>query len=459
MTRNNSRKSQYKKRYTGIATRIYATDLVYSTIVEKKNFDASLDKLSASKKLDDRDRKFAHHIATTTLRHYGRLSALVKNELAPQRRNNTADWLIILLATALAQLIILKTPPHAVTNSIVEAAKQKYRSRKVANFVNALLRRIQAQAGEKFDALGVKQDLPFWLREKLKKQWGEGKLSAILTARPTAPPLHICAPRVNAAEIEACGLKHICHDSFEAMQGSSILDRLNDSKNQEDSLSHFWVQDVAAGLPVHLLGDLNGKIVLEFCAAPGGKTAQLAAKGARIIAIEQRATRAQLLQKNLARLGREKQVEIRIADGRNFKPETHNPQLYDLILLDAPCSAVGTLRRHPDVVWTKNVKQIRSITQVQEALIHQAFSLLAPGGTMIYAICSWLEEEGADLISKTLSKPENHPFFRRPIGENEIDPWDPEILTPEGDIITDARQWQAFGGADGFFISRIQRKS
>ena len=209
------------------------------------------------------------------------------------------------------------------------------------------------------------------------------------------------------------------------------------------------MQDAAAALPARLLPDLAGRTAIDLCAAPGGKTAQLAAAGAQVIAVEASAKRAERLRANLARLGLE--AEIVIADAREWRPA--HP--VERLLLDAPCTATGTIRRHPDIAWHKTPADVARLAGLQRQLLAAAVEMLRPGGVLVYASCSLQPEEGALLIEAALA--EGLPLERLAIERAELGGL-PVDLTAEGDVRTLPCHLAGRGGIDGFFIARLRRR-
>lgn len=215
----------------------------------------------------------------------------------------------------------------------------------------------------------------------------------------------------------------------------------------------WWVQDAAASIPARLLGDVTGLDVLDLCAAPGGKTAQLANAGARVVALDRSAARLTRLTENLNRLSL--QAETIAADALEWRPEG---KLFDAILLDAPCSSTGTIRRHPDVPWLKAETDLVQLTSLQQRLLDHAVTLLKPGATLVYCVCSLEPEEGADQIKALLAR--NPTIARKPIAAAEVFN-QAEFVTPDGDLRTLPQylpdpepQWS---GLDGFFAARLTR--
>ena len=203
------------------------------------------------------------------------------------------------------------------------------------------------------------------------------------------------------------------------------------------------MQDAAAALPARLLGDVRGKRVLDLCAAPGGKTLQLAAAGATVTAVDKSGARLKRLKENLART--KLSAEVIAADALTFRAEP-----FDAILLDAPCSSTGTLRRHPDVAWLRRPTDIRSLSELQGKLIAAAGALLKPGATLVYAVCSLEPEEGPGVVAEAL----RNGWRRAPLTPAEIPA---EFITADGDLRTLPSQWPEIGGLDGFYATRLVR--
>ena len=210
----------------------------------------------------------------------------------------------------------------------------------------------------------------------------------------------------------------------------------------------WWVQDAAAALPARLLGEVRGRTVLDLCAAPGGKTLQLASAGARVTAVERSPARVGILRENLARTGLE--AKIITADARDLTAK----EKFDAVLLDAPCSATGTLRRHPDAAWLRRPDDIRALCELQSQLLNAAAGFLKTGGALVYAVCSLEPEEGEGAIAAALK---TGAWSRDPIAAGEIAGAD-EFLTPEGALRTLPSHWPDIGGLDGFYAARLLRR-
>ena len=210
----------------------------------------------------------------------------------------------------------------------------------------------------------------------------------------------------------------------------------------------WWVQDAAAALPARLVPNPTGKRVYDLCAAPGGKAAQLFSAGAQVTAVDRSDKRLEIMKRNLKRLGMT--IELHCADILSWHPK----KLADAVLLDAPCSATGTIRRHPDITLLKSLSDVRRLAKLQLEMINAAAKLVRPGGHLVYAVCSLQPEECQRVVNKFLLT--NEQFKRDPVTPTEIDNVS-EFITPAGDIRTLPSHWKEWGGLDGFFAARIKR--
>ncbi len=378
-------------------------------------------------RLSTRDRAFARSLYTNTLRRLGEIDALLRTRL--QRR--PALRVMNLLRLGVTQLHVLRTPPHAAVAETVTLAPAHARG-----LVNAVLRRLTDAPFE--DA--PERNAPAWLRARWTAAYGGAGFAAIAAAHAIEPPLDLTVkadPDAWAARLDAVRLPN---GTLRLARAGMIEDLPGYAEGA------WWVQDVAASLPAALLGPVAGMGVLDLCAAPGGKTAQLAAAGARVTAVEAAPGRAETLRRNLNRLRLD--AEIVVADARGDGPT------FAHILLDAPCTATGTVRRHPDILWSKRPENLARPVRHQRDLLDAAIARLAPGGTLVYAVCSLEPEEGSDQIEAALNR---HPgLARREIAADELGGL-PLRPTPEGDLRTLPSDLGDQGGMDGFFIGRLTR--
>ncbi len=405
-------------------TRHCAFQLLTAVLVQHRPLDDALDALPAH--VAARDRAAAHRIAATALRHCGTLEAVLEPHL---RRAPPPPVRHVLLLGA-AALLFLDTPAHAAVGTAVELA----RAEKLAPFaglVNAVLRKLaEAGPGILAELDMPRLDTPAWLWAA----WGE-RARAIATAHQKEAPLDLTlkpgvAPPAGAVMLPTGTVRFPAGTRVENLAGFASGD--------------FWVQDAAAALPARLLAAQPGERVADLCAAPGGKTAQLAATGAQVTALEHAAARLPRLRENLARVGLA--ADIVHADATTWRPDA----LFDAVLLDAPCSATGTIRRHPDLPHLKRQADIPALTAAQDRLIEAAARLLRPGGRLIYAVCSLQREEGP---KRALAR---FGLVPDPFTHAEL-PGLPEAVAT-GFLRTDPALWPEYGGMDGFFAARLRKQ-
>jgi len=400
-------------------TREAAFALLQAVLTKNTSLDVALDTLPA---MESRDRAAAHRLAAAVLRHTGTLDAVLEPFL--QREPPTPVRHILWLGAAAS--LFLAAPAHAAVGTAVDLA----RARKLAPFaglINAVLRKVVAAGPAALEDLdSPKLDTPAWA-------WASWGLSAraIATAHAHEAPLDISVKPGFILDGEA-----LPTGSIRFPAGTSVTALPGFAEGQ------IWVQDAAAALPARLLDVQPSERVLDLCAAPGGKTAQLAAAGARVTAVERDPARLSVLQANLKRLHLD--VEIISADATAWHPA----EKFSAILLDAPCSATGTIRRHPDLLHLRKPRDIQQLTKLQDALLDAAAAMLAPGGRLIYAVCSLQAEEGRARIDAACAR---LGLRREGLRLPEL----PAAETPEGDIRTHPGMWPERGGLDGFFVAKL----
>ncbi len=386
------------------------------------------DALDALPPIDTRDRAAAHRLAAAALRRLGTLDAL----LEPRLRRAPPDAVRHILRLGAASLLVLRDPPHAAVSTAVALVRTRGLA-PFAGLVNAVLRRV----AEEPDALagfdGPRLDTPAWLWAS----WG-AEARAIAEAHQREAPLDLTL-KPGAASI--AGAELLPTGSLRLPSGTAVA-----SLPGYDA-GDFWVQDAAAALPARLLAPQRGERIADLCAAPGGKTMQLAAAGATVIAIDRDEARLRRLAENLART--RLTATMVAADARAWRPDT----LLDAVLLDAPCSATGTIRRHPDIPHLRRPRDIAALAATQDQLLDAATRALRPGGRLIYAVCSLQREEGAARVEAALAR---LPLRQDPFTAEELLAI-PEALTPEGYLRTTPALWPERGGMDGFFAARLIR--
>ncbi len=415
-----------------------ALDVLGRVFGDQKTFDEAFAGHSKLELLETRDRAFARLLVTTVLRRRGQIDEAVdrymKKAPDPKVRN--------ILRLGAAQLMFLETPVHAAVGETVELAGG--RAKYAQGLVNAVLRRLANElAGIEKRQDIARLNLPDWLWESWTKAYGEDATRAIALAQLQEPPLDISVrdvPDLWAKKLEGRVL------GAQTIRTPGGVGLVSDLPGYDQGA--WWVQDVAATLPARLLGPLEGRHVIDLCAAPGGKTAQLAAAGAKVTSIEASEKRAERLRENLTRL--KLNAEVIVADATEWRA----PEPAVLVLLDAPCTATGTIRRHPDIAWQKTPEDVARMAELQEKLLRTTIDMLVPGGILIYAVCSLQPEEGEGLIKKILKA--GLPLARVPIATEEVFGLPVEV-TDLGEVRTLPSHLGEQGGMDGFYIARLQR--
>jgi 16S rRNA (cytosine967-C5)-methyltransferase len=400
--------------------------------------------------LDVRDRALARSIVVASLRRLGTIRAALARFLE-RGLPKKAGPLEYILTTSAAQILFLDVPDHAAVDLAVHAARADQRSAPFASLVNAVLRNIAREkdsilAGEDPSLADPFLDLPLWLAARWRKSYGEDVAARMALMMRHEPTLDLSVRSDAEQWAEKIGGIVLPTGSVRLVNRAGIDELPGYADGQ------WWVQDAAAALPARLLNVKPGERVADLCAAPGGKSAQLAAAGAEVIALDKSAERLRRLAVNFERL--KLPVDIAVGDAL-----TYEAQPFDAVLLDAPCSATGTIRRHPDVAWVKRASDIAALALVQAKMLERACGMLKPGGRLVYCTCSLEAEEGPAQIAALLRR--NPDMVRAPISADEVGGLD-ECLTSEGDVRTmpiplpdhDPR----LAGLDGFFIARLERK-
>ena len=428
----------------GLKTRDVAVSALYTVLVEHRPFDEAFARAAAARDLPGRDRAFARLIATTALRHRGSLQAVLSTYLAkplPERMGRLDE---ILLAAA-AQLLLLDTPPHAAISLAVDQCRADTSAKRFANLANAVLRRMSESGHGRLASLdNVSLTFPDWLIARWTNTYGAALARQIARASLVEPALDLTVKSDPEQWAEKIGAVVLPTNSVRCAQAGRVEDLPGYLEGA------WWVQDAAAALPVKLLGGVAGLSVLDLCAAPGGKTAQLAAAGADVTAVDKSAGRLARLSENLSRLGLS--ATTAVSDALTFAAETQ----FDAVLLDAPCTATGTIRRHPDILSLKRPEDVGALAALQKKLLDHAATLLKPGGVLVYCTCSLEPEEGESQIAEFLARHPN--FARRPIMlDRETIPisW----RTSDGDLRTLPTHFddlpQGLQGLDGFFAASL----
>ena len=429
---------------SGLPARRVALDVALAVLVERRPLDAAFGACEAMAHLPERDRAFAFNLVSTMLRRLGQIDALLDEAL---ERPLPAKLAVVraILRLGAAQLLFLHTPAHAAVDTAVTLARET-RNTAQAALVNALLRRLSVDGFERIAGQdAARLDTPAWLWNSWTSAYGEASARAIASAHLLGAPLDLTPkPGIDIDRLAAdLGATRLPTGSLRIAEAAPVASLPGYDAGQ------WWVQDAAAALPAKLLGDVRGKRVFDLCAAPGGKTAQLAAAGAAVVAVDRSGVRLRRLAENLARLGLT--AEIVEADVGAWQPALPA----DAVLLDVPCSSTGTIRRHPDIAVSKTPAEVVKLAAVQRRLLASAAGLLAPGGTLVYCACSLQPEEGAGVVDSLVGP--GQPYARVPIEAAEVGGW-PEVLTSAGDLRTLPCHLGDQGGLDGFYAARLRKQ-
>ena len=427
----------------GLAPRKAAARLVDAVLTRTRALDAALEAEhdpSGFRALDVRDRALARAIAGVTLRRFGTLRGLIAERLERGMPKKSGP-LEAILATAAAQALFLDVPAHTAVDLGVATARSDPEARHFAGLANAVLRRIAAE-GAPEPSVGA--DLPPWLKDRWESAYGADAVARIAASLRTEPALDLTvredaagwADRLGGVALPTGSVRLAAHGPVPELPGFAE--------------GAWWVQDAAAAIPVKLFGDLTDRTAIDLCAAPGGKTAQLAAAGAEVTAVDKSAERLTRLNQNLSRL--KLSAKVRVGDAASIALEPA-----DAVLLDAPCSATGTIRRHPDVAWMKREHEIMSLSKLQAQLLDAAVRLVKPGGLLVYGVCSLEPEEGERQIEALLAR--NPRVALEPVAPGELPGLD-EAVPAQGWVRTlpshlpheDPRM----AGLDGFFAARLR---
>ncbi len=422
-----------------MSARAAAAELLVAVLDHGAALDEALEATPSFATLEGRDRAFARAIAAASLRRLGGIDSVLAG-LLERPLPETAAHARALLRIGAAQILVLGTPAHAAVGETVAAANTMRQARGFAKLINAVLRRVVGEGPGALEALPAGADLPAWLFTRWRAAYGAESAGAIAGALRAEPPLDLSVKdgaqawaQTLGGALTPTGSVRLAASSVEALPGFAE--------------GAWWVQDAAAALPARMLGEVRGLNVLDLCAAPGGKTLQLAAAGARVTALDRSRERLQRLQQNLLRTGLK--AKIVCADALALKIR----EPFDAVLLDAPCTSTGTLRRHPDIAWLRRPDDVRTLSKLQSDLLRAAASFVKPSGRLVYAVCSLEPEEGPGVIAQAL---QSGAWRREPLAHGEIAGAD-GFITSDGDLRTLPSHWREIGGLDGFFAARLVR--
>jgi 16S rRNA (cytosine967-C5)-methyltransferase len=433
----------------GLAARRVASDLLLGVLRRNQPLDDQLEQRgSGFSMLGDRDRALARNIAATALRRLGTLRRMIGARLerglpAEAPRVETA------LLVGATQILFLDVPNHAAVDLSVRIVQADRHAARYAGLVNAVLRRLAQEGPATAVADDPSSDTPHWLLARWRATYGDATAAAIAEAHrhEAALDLTLQDGTLESGQAWAARLRgRLTPTGTVRLVAQGVVSLLPGFAE-----GAWWVQDAAAALPARLFGDVRGRRIADVCAAPGGKTAQLAAAGALVTAVDRSPRRVLRLNENLARL--RLAAETVVADANEWQSEP-----FDGVLLDAPCSSTGTIRRHPDIAWLKKEGDLAGLVDLQRRLLDRSVDLLRPGATLVYCTCSLEPEEGEQQIESLLARDAR--VRRQPIGRDEVGGTS-EFVTTAGDLRTLPCHWPdpepRMAGLDGFYAARLVR--
>ena len=390
------------------------------------------------------DRGFIRHLVTTTIRRLGQLDKII-NHMTKTKLGNTQMAVRHVLRLGITQLLFMEVPAYAAVDSSVGLIETKL-SKKLQylkNPVNAILRNVDRDREQLLKKFGnTRLNFPKWLLKSWDARFDNAIVKEMIAVCLEEAPLDITIKPHLKAE-----------DWADSLQGKVVREntvRLEKSGKINDLAGYhegeWWVQDIAATLPASLLGAKEGDTLLDLCAAPGGKTAQSAAKGIAVTAVDMSHKRLKRLEENMKRL--DLKVDVIASDVLNFKP----PVKADYILLDAPCSSTGTVRRHPEILHSRQTQEVKGLVKLQSEMLDHVSSIMKKGAILVYSVCSMEQEEGPDQINALLQR--DRSLKRKEISKEELVGLEHAILET-GDLQTLPHFIE--GGMDGFFITRLEK--
>ena len=411
----------------------------------EEEYSFQIDRKEKKQSLESRDKNFVRLLVTLTLRRLGQIDNIISCFLK-KPLSDKAYCVQDVLRISTAQLVFLDTPAHAAVSTGVSLIKNNRKYNGFTGLVNAVLRRI-AKEGK---AIAEKQNpailnIPSWLFEKWIQEYGSETAKKIAEAGLREAPLDFSiktnpdfwAEQLQAVSMPLGSLRREKQTSVPLLPGYENGD--------------WWIQDFSASVPAQLFHSLNGKRAIDICAAPGGKTAQLIMSGAHVTAIDISENRIKRLKENLDRL--KFSAEMVCADVRQWwTDQKEKTQKFDAVLLDAPCSATGTLRRHPDVAWHRTPQDISRLCATQKQLLETAVQMMADNAEMVYCVCSVLPEEGRLMIDNAV---QSGLVERIALNAAEVPE---EMITKDGDLLILPFFYESNGGCDGFYAARLKKR-
>lgn len=428
--------------HRGIFVRVLAIAVVDSVISKNRLFEKSFKAICLPYDLTPTDYHFIRMLSLTCLRQYGFIRHVTDQLVRYKPKYKYIDFVMRVLEMGLTQIFFLKVKPYAITSTAVKII-EILDNKKVSGFTNAVLR----NALRNIDTIRCDEkeqaylNTPSWLWDIWLNHYGKESAERIALAHQAPPPLSIAVKGDISHWAEKLDAHHLFKNILVRKNHSGSVKLLPGYEEGE-----WWIQDPAASLPALLFDSLEGKTVLDLCAAPGGKTLQMAHMGAHIIAVDQNINRLAQMQKNIERLDMTKQVDIVQAD---ILTSDFDNKKFSSILLDAPCSSTGTIRRHSDILFLKTAKDIDHLIPLQRTMLEKAWSLLEVDGKLVFSVCSLDPREGLDQMRSFLDDHHDASLYT----PDYDDQWDGGVdsLNKQGFIQTFPYFLQDHGGMDGFF--------
>lgn len=420
-------------------SRVVAVQILKSCIEDGKELALVMNNNPRYAKLQNNDKNFAMLLVNECFRHIGQLDVVINKFLSKPDRIPTDVRYV--LRVAAAEHFFTDSPVYAVVNNAVNAVIS-FKKQKLKGLTNAVVRKITNLDKEEVNKIDVKHNFPKWLVESWTKQYGKDKARIIMENSLKRYPLYVNVKSDAEKWEKELGAKCVFPNLLKCPEGMSV------PKASGFDDGEWWVQGFESSLPARLLGDIKGKKVLDCCAAPGGKTAQLAVAGANVIAVERNYRRIKKLQENLIRLNLN--VQVKEADAIKYNEEAD----FDAILIDAPCSATGTIRKNPDALYSKNHQQVQELVKTQRAILENISKLVKVGGHIVYATCSLQKQEGENQVNDFLKS--HADFEPSPIKSDELSGLD-SLINKDGMVRIIPSDINEEISSDGFFIARMKR--
>lgn len=427
MKKNNTKFQLYKNSRDG------CFDILLKVFKEKENL-IYIEGMILNKVIK-KDRALVKNIVYTVFRKNGFLNYLIDNlcDIEPDIKTE------ILLKIGMVQIIYLDVPNYAAINETVDMCSRL--NTKSKNFVNAVLNRCVREHENLLKNLNDEYNIPKHFKESWKKFYGQEKYNSIISNLDFGG--YIDFNIVNETDKKYFEkYNHIVLPTG----GVRVYDKLNVEEIENFDKGNIWVQDFAAQIPIYCLGDIAGKTVVDMCSAPGGKTLQLASKGAKVISVEKSGRRIKKLHENIKRMNMEKNVSVIRDDCMSFVYR----EKADIVVVDAPCSASGTIRKNPDICFSSTKNMASKLQKIQYKILENAMRSLKKGGTILFITCSLEPEEGEYHLDNLPSGLKLKPFRRSNLKGME------RILTGKGVIRTYPGLYKDIGSMDGFFCAQFE---